>query len=54
MTAIVITIVARVITLKTKSSKKKQTTDTKQDEKRIKRGAIEKCPILPSQYWKNE
>ena len=39
-------------------SKKKQRTDTKKDAKRIKSDnftwAIEKNPILLSQYWKNE
>ena len=47
----------RAITLEREPSKKKQRTDTKKDTKRLKvtiQGAIEKSPILLSQYWKNE
>jgi hypothetical protein len=50
-----------VINLERKPSKKKQRTDTKKDAKRMQKGlklitllgALEKCPILLSQYWKN-
>ena len=53
---IAIAIVGRAITLGRKPSNKKQRTSTIKDAKRIKSdnftGAIEKCPILLSQYWK--
>ena len=56
-TTIAIAILGRAITLEREPSKKKQRTDTKKDAKRIKitlQEAIEKSPILLSQYWKNE
>ena len=57
-TTIVIVIVGRAITLERKLSKKKQSIDTKTDAKGLRvislQGAIEKSPILLSQYWKNE
>ena len=49
-------IVGRAITLERKPIKKKQRTDTKKMQRGLRvitlQGAIEKNPILLSQYWK--
>ena len=55
---VVIMIDGRAITLEREPSKNKQRTDTKRMQRGLRviplQGAIEKSPILLSQYWKNE
>ena len=55
-TTIAIAIVGRAIPLERKPIKKKQRTDTKKMQRGLRvitlQGAIEKSPILLSQYWK--
>ena len=59
MSNIAIAILEKLLFLKgnKKPTKKKQRTDTKRMQRGFRvitlQGAIEKCPILLSQYWKN-